>query len=202
MIDELLEYVGRIKAEQAATNTGPTTGHLNRICGEVEELKAAVAKGSTPEIKNEFGDVLMDVLFAGYELGIEDPIACAWGSAYKVNRRMEYVQNRISLNILDVGYRNRADELWGEAKEVERLFHFNQQVRRRARQETPNNDTDSPRQGASRPGVSYRSETSSSPIPSQVVGAPSERCYHQQYASRTTECPLLCDAPESSSSCT
>lgn len=199
MIDKLLEYVRRVKAKQSETNTGPATGHLNRICDEVKELKVVAAKGSASEVAVEFGDVMANVLFTAHELGVLDPILCAWKSVAKVENRMEYVQNMITLTPYEDGYRKRVNELWDEAKELER--YFNLQAELKARQETPSTDTGNLHRDDSLPEASCRTETTSSPTPSQAVGAVIERCYHQLSATRIVESQPRCDDVESSLRC-
>lgn len=87
--------------------------YRSAVLSELVELEDA---DSPDRVRAEFGDVLANVLYMGFALGIDDPMQQAWNSKEKVRKRLAYIKEHITRNHGEPGYREEFDQLWEAAK--------------------------------------------------------------------------------------
>ena len=108
-IDELLDaYDSRVKSK---TNLSYSQYH-SAVIDELIELN----ESSEEDQRDEFGDVLTNVLFMGAAIGIRDPLTCVMNCIRKVQKRFDFINERISSTPGDDGYPEEFAELWDRSK--------------------------------------------------------------------------------------
>ena len=102
-----------------ANGTAVEGGYLQFVQPELEELFEAVESGDLEQVRNEFGDVLANVIRGGLQIGIEDPLACLQMTVDKCNRRFDYIAENIVVGRDHPNHRSEVVRLWKRAKELE-----------------------------------------------------------------------------------
>ncbi len=90
---------------------------LDKIEEEIGELREALAKGETAEIKDEFGDMLFAVVNLGRHLKLDSEAALS-GTNEKFRSRFHYVERAIdaSGSTLEKATLDEMEALWQQAK--------------------------------------------------------------------------------------
>ncbi|TJX67566.1 MAG: nucleoside triphosphate pyrophosphohydrolase [Mesorhizobium sp.] len=90
---------------------------LDKIEEEIGELREALAKGETADIKDEFGDTLFAVVNLGRHLKLDSEAALA-GTNEKFRTRFHYVEQAVekSGSTLEEATLEEMEALWQEAK--------------------------------------------------------------------------------------
>ncbi|MBZ9998405.1 MULTISPECIES: nucleoside triphosphate pyrophosphohydrolase [unclassified Mesorhizobium] len=90
---------------------------LDKIEEEIRELREALAKGQTAEIKDEFGDMLFAVVNLGRHLRLDSEAALS-GTNEKFRSRFHYVEQALenSGSSLEKADLDEMEALWQEAK--------------------------------------------------------------------------------------
>ncbi|RWE40801.1 MAG: nucleoside triphosphate pyrophosphohydrolase [Mesorhizobium sp.] len=90
---------------------------LDKIEEEIGELREALAKGETADIKDEFGDTLFAVVNLGRHLKLDSEAALA-GTNEKFRTRFNYVEQAVekSGSTLEEATLEEMEALWQEAK--------------------------------------------------------------------------------------
>ncbi|MBZ9916426.1 MULTISPECIES: nucleoside triphosphate pyrophosphohydrolase [unclassified Mesorhizobium] len=90
---------------------------LDKIEEEIRELREALAKGQTAEIKDEFGDMLFAVVNLGRHLKLDSEAALS-GTNEKFRSRFHYVEQALekSGSSLEKADLDEMEALWQEAK--------------------------------------------------------------------------------------
>jgi len=90
---------------------------LDKIEEEIGELREALAKGDTAEIKDEFGDMLFAVVNLGRHLKLDSEAALS-GTNEKFRSRFHYVERAIdaSGSTLEKATLDEMEALWQQAK--------------------------------------------------------------------------------------
>ena len=90
---------------------------LDKIEEEIGELREALAKGETAEIKDEFGDMLFAVVNLGRHLKLDSEAALS-GTNEKFRSRFHYVERALQASgtTLDKATLDEMEALWQQAK--------------------------------------------------------------------------------------
>ena len=114
---ESVRVLHRRREDSGTTLPG---GNFSAISSELHELRFALSQGDIGTARQEFGDLLCNVLIGGMQVGIEDPLECLQAAVRKVHRRVDYIETHLKRKQGKEGYDFEVMELWEQAKVKER----------------------------------------------------------------------------------